>query len=122
MASSTGLSIRIWIKKIGTIIRRWRQINCVKDQAKAEHQLRCQQMKSRKSYRYHKFGHILLHHKRLYFQDQLYRVNGYDAFVSDHIAMDRSVKDIRHPKCREVKYLSKLPTVTVIFPFHNEVL
>uniref|UniRef100_A0A914X4P4 Glycosyltransferase 2-like domain-containing protein n=1 Tax=Plectus sambesii TaxID=2011161 RepID=A0A914X4P4_9BILA len=53
-------------------------------------------------------------------QDQMYRVNGFDALASDQIAVDRSVKDVRHPECRKMKYIEKLPTVTVIFPFHNE--
>uniref|UniRef100_A0A0N5CHB2 Glyco_trans_2-like domain-containing protein n=1 Tax=Strongyloides papillosus TaxID=174720 RepID=A0A0N5CHB2_STREA len=53
-------------------------------------------------------------------QDQLYRANGYNAYISDMISVNRSVKDIRHPKCKEMKYISKLPTVTVIFPFFNE--
>ncbi|CAD5219246.1 unnamed protein product [Bursaphelenchus okinawaensis] len=50
----------------------------------------------------------------------LYLVNGYDGYASDLIALDRSVYDNRHPGCKKVNYLSKLPTVTVIFPFHNE--
>uniref|UniRef100_A0A0N4ZEA8 D-2-hydroxyglutarate dehydrogenase, mitochondrial n=1 Tax=Parastrongyloides trichosuri TaxID=131310 RepID=A0A0N4ZEA8_PARTI len=53
-------------------------------------------------------------------RDKLYRVNGYDAYVSDLIPLNRSIKDIRHPECKNVKYVSKLPTVSVIFPFHNE--
>ena len=51
----------------------------------------------------------------------LYRVNGYDAYASDMIKLDRSVKDIRHPHCKQRKYLEKLPNVAVILPFHNEV-
>ncbi|VDM39734.1 unnamed protein product [Toxocara canis] len=54
------------------------------------------------------------------FKDELYRANGYDAFVSDLIALNRSVKDIRHKECRNLKYLERLPTVSVIFPFHDE--
>lgn len=53
-------------------------------------------------------------------QDALYRVNGYDAVVSDVIALNRSVKDIRHPGCKSMKYIEKLPSVSVILPFHNE--
>lgn len=35
--------------------------------------------------------------------------------------MNRSVKDIRHPGCKDMKYIEKLPSVAVIFPFHDEV-
>uniref|UniRef100_A0A7E4ZTF9 Polypeptide N-acetylgalactosaminyltransferase n=1 Tax=Panagrellus redivivus TaxID=6233 RepID=A0A7E4ZTF9_PANRE len=53
-------------------------------------------------------------------QEQLYRVNGYDAYVSDQIPLNRSVKDIRHKGCKDIRYIEKLPSVSVIFPFHNE--
>ncbi len=53
-------------------------------------------------------------------EDQIYRVNGFDGLVSDQISLNRSIKDIRHPECKNLKYLQKLPTVTVILPFHNE--
>jgi len=29
---------------------------------------------------------------------RLYRENGFNAFISDNISLDRSVKDIRHPE------------------------
>ena len=29
---------------------------------------------------------------------RLYRENGFNAFISNNISLDRSVKDIRHPK------------------------
>jgi polypeptide N-acetylgalactosaminyltransferase len=50
----------------------------------------------------------------------LYRTNGFNALGSDHIALNRSVRDIRHKDCRKKKYVSHLPTVSVILPFHNE--
>uniref|UniRef100_A0A2K6W3R9 Polypeptide N-acetylgalactosaminyltransferase n=1 Tax=Onchocerca volvulus TaxID=6282 RepID=A0A2K6W3R9_ONCVO len=53
-------------------------------------------------------------------RDSLYRANGYDAYISDLIALDRSVKDIRHSECKTMVYLEKLPSVGVVFPFHNE--
>ncbi|KAK8382720.1 hypothetical protein O3P69_015503 [Scylla paramamosain] len=53
-------------------------------------------------------------------RDQLYRVNGFNARASDDIALNRSLQDLRHPKCRDKKYLAKLPRASVIVPFHNE--
>ncbi|XP_064609307.1 putative polypeptide N-acetylgalactosaminyltransferase 10, partial [Liolophura sinensis] len=45
---------------------------------------------------------------------------GYNYCASDRISVTRSVNDIRHPECATEKYLRKLPTVSVIFPFYNE--
>lgn len=53
-------------------------------------------------------------------RDDIYRANGYDGYVSDQIALNRSVKDIRHRDCQHEKYLERLPSVSVIFPFHDE--
>uniref|UniRef100_A0A915CRV3 Polypeptide N-acetylgalactosaminyltransferase n=1 Tax=Ditylenchus dipsaci TaxID=166011 RepID=A0A915CRV3_9BILA len=53
-------------------------------------------------------------------RDDLYRQNGYDAYISDQIPLDRSVKDVRHKGCKNQKYIEKLPSVSVIFPFHDE--
>lgn len=53
-------------------------------------------------------------------QDMSFRTNGFNAAVSDALALNRSVKDIRHRQCREKTYLTELPTVSVILPFYNE--
>ncbi|KAL6739394.1 hypothetical protein Aduo_012859 [Ancylostoma duodenale] len=50
----------------------------------------------------------------------LYKANGYNAYISDLIPLNRSIKDIRHPGCKNMVYNSQLPTVSVIFPFHEE--
>nr|CDJ80768.1 Glycosyl transferase and Ricin B lectin domain containing protein [Haemonchus contortus] len=50
----------------------------------------------------------------------LYKANGYNAYVSDLISLNRSMKDIRHPQCKQMEYHSKLPMVSVIFPMHEE--
>ncbi|XP_041358145.1 putative polypeptide N-acetylgalactosaminyltransferase 10 [Gigantopelta aegis] len=53
-------------------------------------------------------------------KDELYKVNGFNAFASDKISLERSVKDIRHNDCRSKKYLNRLPNASVVVPFHNE--
>jgi polypeptide N-acetylgalactosaminyltransferase len=52
--------------------------------------------------------------------EKLYKVNGFNAALSDKIAVDRAVPDIRHKGCKTKKYLKDLPSVSVIVPFHNE--
>ncbi|XP_053599986.2 N-acetylgalactosaminyltransferase 6-like [Plodia interpunctella] len=53
-------------------------------------------------------------------EKKLYDVNGFNGYLSDLIALDRSVPDIRHPGCANKMYIESLPTVSVVVPFHNE--
>ncbi|XP_067232088.1 polypeptide N-acetylgalactosaminyltransferase 10 [Chanodichthys erythropterus] len=52
--------------------------------------------------------------------DQAYRENGFNIFVSNRIALNRSLPDIRHPNCKTKLYAEDLPTTSIIIPFHNE--
>ncbi|XP_051536548.1 polypeptide N-acetylgalactosaminyltransferase 10 [Myxocyprinus asiaticus] len=52
--------------------------------------------------------------------DQAYRENGFNIFVSDRIALNRSLPDIRHLNCKLKLYAEKLPNTSIIIPFHNE--
>ena len=51
----------------------------------------------------------------------LYDKTGFSVVVSDKISVERSLLDAVHPHCMNIKYLEKLPNVSVIIIFHNEV-
>lgn len=53
-------------------------------------------------------------------KDELYKVNGFNGLASDYIAINRSIADIRHKDCAKKIYLKKLPTASIVVPFHNE--
>ncbi|XP_055598864.1 N-acetylgalactosaminyltransferase 6-like [Uranotaenia lowii] len=52
--------------------------------------------------------------------EKLFTQNGYYAVVSDMIAVDRALNDLRHPGCLKKHYLQELPTVSVVIIFYNE--
>lgn len=54
--------------------------------------------------------------------DKIFKENFHNGLASDMIARDRSLPDVRPLACRNKKYLKDLPKVSVIIPFHNEVL
>jgi polypeptide N-acetylgalactosaminyltransferase len=53
--------------------------------------------------------------------EKLYNKTGFSVVVSDKISVNRSVTDFRNPGCISLKYLAKLPKVSVIIIFYNEV-
>lgn len=52
---------------------------------------------------------------------RLYNQTGFSVVISDKISVNRSILDARPTKCKNLKYLAKLPTVSVIIIFNNEV-
>jgi polypeptide N-acetylgalactosaminyltransferase len=46
----------------------------------------------------------------------------HNGVVSDKIARDRAVPDVRPKQCKNLKYLADLPSVSVVVPFYNEIL
>lgn len=53
--------------------------------------------------------------------EKLLKEIGFAAVVSDKISFNRSIVDARSGKCKNLKYLAKLPNVSVIIIFVNEV-
>lgn len=51
---------------------------------------------------------------------RLFKENGYYGLISDKISVNRSIADLRHPGCKELRYLKELPTVSIIIPFYND--
>lgn len=53
---------------------------------------------------------------------KIFEENKHNGLVSDKIARDRSIPDTRPLECRQRTYLVELPSVSVVIPFHNEIL
>jgi len=47
-------------------------------------------------------------------------IYGFNQLVSDEISLDRTVPDVREKECKHWDYPQNLPTISVIFIFHNE--
>lgn len=47
-------------------------------------------------------------------------IYGYNGHLSDQIALNRTVLDIRPEKCRVMNYAATLPAVSIIIVFNNE--
>ncbi|KAG5682637.1 hypothetical protein PVAND_011976 [Polypedilum vanderplanki] len=53
--------------------------------------------------------------------EKLYEKTGFNVLVSNKISVNRSLPQVVHPDCYKIEYLRKLPSVSVIIIFHNEV-
>lgn len=52
---------------------------------------------------------------------RLYNATGFAVVISDKISVNRSIVDIRPSKCKGFEYLAKLPSVSIIIIFRDEV-
>ncbi|XP_064614409.1 probable N-acetylgalactosaminyltransferase 9 isoform X1 [Liolophura sinensis] len=52
--------------------------------------------------------------------EELYKKEAFNIVASDKISLERSLRDNRDPKCKEIEYPTDLPTASVIIIFHNE--
>uniref|UniRef100_A0A182MM66 Polypeptide N-acetylgalactosaminyltransferase n=1 Tax=Anopheles culicifacies TaxID=139723 RepID=A0A182MM66_9DIPT len=63
---------------------------------------------------------VVIQAKDLLKMQQLFQINRYNLLASDRIALNRSLQDVRKPKCVSKQYPAKLPTTSIIIVFHNE--
>lgn len=60
--------------------------------------------------------------KEIKLNDESIFKTGFSAVVSNKISVNRSLPKVVHADCLSIKYLSKLPKVSVVIIFYNEVL
>uniref|UniRef100_A0A1A9X1Y8 Polypeptide N-acetylgalactosaminyltransferase n=1 Tax=Glossina brevipalpis TaxID=37001 RepID=A0A1A9X1Y8_9MUSC len=46
--------------------------------------------------------------------------SGFNSLLSDRLPLNRSLPDVRHSSCKTKTYLSKLPSVSIVIVYHNE--
>lgn len=63
---------------------------------------------------------VHLHGKEKETADSLMDKEAFNIIASDKISLERSVKDVRDPRCRDIVYPKNLPKASVVIIFHNE--
>ena len=64
---------------------------------------------------------ILTNPTQIELNQKTYEQTGFSVVVSNKISLERSLPDARAEECMFKKYLEKLPNVSVVIIFHNEV-
>ena len=75
----------------------------------------------KKGFGEHGKGEMLTKTEEIEKNKQLFEQFGMSVLISDMISVNRSIPDFRHPRCHEKKYLRKLPKVSIVIIFNNEV-
>lgn len=52
--------------------------------------------------------------------DDGFETQGYNAFVSSMISLNRNIPDVRSDTCKKKVYSSNLPKCSILIPLHNE--
>ncbi|VUZ42992.1 unnamed protein product [Hymenolepis diminuta] len=63
---------------------------------------------------------VFLEGKEKVRSQSVFTENGFCQVVSDKIALDRAIPDLRHEHCRTKRYSANLPSVSVIIPVYQE--
>lgn len=77
--------------------------------------------KSRSGLGEHGADVILADPAEISLNEKLYAETGFAVIVSDKISVNRSLPVVVHANCSKTEYLAKLPSVSVVIIFHNEV-
>ncbi|XP_041365720.1 probable N-acetylgalactosaminyltransferase 9 isoform X2 [Gigantopelta aegis] len=51
---------------------------------------------------------------------RLMSVEAFNRIASDKISLERAVRDMRDPRCKDLKYPKELPSASVVIIYHNE--
>ncbi|OQV25408.1 Polypeptide N-acetylgalactosaminyltransferase 1 [Hypsibius exemplaris] len=63
---------------------------------------------------------VMLRGEELNRSEILFKKEAFNIIASDMISLQRSIPDIRDPKCKELQYDVDLPSASVVIIFHNE--